>query len=263
MEKVVKCTIATSTAMLCEMAKLKSQQKYLEATQSTVLLPTSLDDKENALLTETQALQEDLSESFKHFKLLHKQDYNDLADATKTFRNTMITSNGIDQFDTKDYRDQVVYIDRRFRDYLKRNSLELKYLKETHCGHMNEINSMAISLNKFDKINPTIRSFVMMKQAARQPLSTCDNQDIQNFTNFLQEHSNGHCGSWLNEEHCIFIKFKNKYKHNLDACFGAIQAQLTGNSNIIITIIMLFILLVVLIKLRLYVTKSIDSYFIS
>lgn len=223
--------IVSSTGFLCEIAKLKSQQKYLEATQSPLEFK-GLSDKEKFIVSEAIDVKSQLDTTFMTYKDQRKIDLSELANCIKDFKDRMMTIDGIHKFNTKEYRDQIIYIDQTFRQMLTDNITELNKLKTEFTAIQDSLSpSTAAMLHDCQKMVPSsmyyATSMAIMKHAAAKPIQKCDNDDCKNFFDFLRIH-HGHSGSWLDEEHYLFVKIKNKYRDNLDRIILAVRDVLSG-----------------------------------
>lgn len=212
----------TSTSLLCELSRLKSQQNYLENTQPSLILELPEDDAkfEKDILVEIERLQIELQENFKNLKINAKYDSGDIQESLTDFKNNMLTDQSLKTTNVIKYRETVIAIDRKISD----RSIELKINLEKLKAEQKEIESSMlpceIILQDIPKPNFKISQDVK-KSFSNKSISETDCLEVKIFDKFLLGYG-GHTGGWNDEEHCIFLKYKNKYKSNMDriiACF--------------------------------------------
>lgn len=70
-----------------------------------------------------------------------------------------------------------------------------------------------------------------MRRAQSAPIDKSDCDDVRRFDRYLKEHS-GHTGGWIEEEHLLFIKMKNKHSNNIEQICAAFEAFLIGKNRL-------------------------------
>lgn len=206
------------TPTLNEFNKLKSQQKYLEATQKLLDFGKKCRDasSDQHLTIELNNIKEQLLTETDRFKNLKYTDIEELVSILRHFKDTMLNKEGLQQFDTKQYRDQVIYIDQKFREMLHLNTVCLTDLKRQYADIEARLLPADVFLREI-KMNSSafvpIHHTSIMRQVATKPADREDNADVKKFLDYLVA-NNGHCGGWMDEEHNLFLKLKKKYGDN-------------------------------------------------
>ncbi|XP_031627124.1 coiled-coil domain-containing protein 112 [Contarinia nasturtii] len=222
----------TATHLLGELTKLKTQQKYLEATQAT-LKPISHTPSEASELNDLECLkiEQDLNASSLTDKMKH--DTFRLKDSVRNFRNEMLNVDSLCKFNTKQYREKIEVIDQRQRELDANNREQLKKLKIEYCNIESELTALMKNLDLLAKM-PTIKNKVNatmnMRRVQSAPIDRSDLDDVQRFDRYLKEH-NGHTGGWIQEEHLLFVKLKNKHNNNIEHICTAFHAFLVDKSE--------------------------------
>lgn len=211
----------SATAVLCELIKLKSQQKYLESTQLPIHL-NELNLEDIASLAEINNLQGQLKDKLPIFKLNLKNELEAVLSSISSLQSIVVDPNNILQYDTKEYRDRIVLIDQTFRKILQTNIERLSQLKKEFCELETTVLPANYLLNESTKICPGPSLFNVTSKGLLQPIEKDDNIDIKKFDDFLAA-NNGHTGGWNDEEHFLFLKLKTKYKENIDQIIMSIQ----------------------------------------
>lgn len=220
-------TKLSTTAIVCELVKLKSQQKYLESTQLPIHLnELSLEDV--TTLTEINNLQEQLKNRIPTFKLNLTNELEAVSSTISSFKSIITNPDNILQYHTKEYRDRIILIDLSFRKILQSNIEQLKMLKEEFCDLETKVLPGNNLLNETIKICPSLTN--LTGKGMLKPIDKDDNVDIKKFDDFLVA-NNGHTGGWNDEEHFLFLKLKTKYKENIDQIVMSIKHITGGTLN--------------------------------
>lgn len=219
----------SSVGVMCEMTKLKAQQRYLEATQSSLDIYHKLSDKDASMFMEAHLLKTDLDNNLAAFKDTLKFALEDYFTAIKSFSETMLNLNGIQKYNTNEYRDQIILVDKKFRDILTENTNQCKKLQMDY-GEL-EINAVPCPtlFHNYQKQCPKQVSN-RKSHINRMQGDGSDNYDVKKFLDFLTA-TNGHTGGWISEEHNLYVKLKNKYKTNIEQIIMSIQHILPGIIN--------------------------------
>lgn len=213
----------TTAAIVSELVKLKSQQKYLELSQLPIHL-NELSLEDITTLTEINNLQEQLKNRLPTFKLNLTNELETVSSTITSFKGIITNPDNILQYHTKEYRDRIIVIDQTFRKCLQNNIEQLKKLKEEFCDLETTILPENYLLNETIKICPSLTS--LTSKGHLKPIDKDDNVDIKKFDDFLVA-NNGHTGGWNDEEHFLFLKLKTKYKENIDQITMSIK-HITG-----------------------------------
>lgn len=226
----------SATKLLSEIKKLKSQQKYLEATQ-TVLKPVTGTANEMAELDTLDCMKIEQDLNVDAFTEKLKYDAFHIRDLITAFQSEMMNKDGLQKFNTKQYRERIEDIDQRLQNYTTRNQQQLKQLKLEYCAIESELLPLMNNLDLLQK-STTISAFgrklnaqssMSMRRAVSAPIDRTDSDDIRRFDRYLKEH-NGHNGGWIDEEHLLFVKMKNKYKDDVEQIFNAFRVFYVGMS---------------------------------
>lgn len=221
----------SATHLLNELTKLKTQQKYLEATQMT-LKPISQNPAELNELNELECLkiEQDLNLAALVDKLKH--DSFRIRDLVREFRCEMLNEESLCKFNTKQYRERIEMIDQQQRELEKKNVELLKQLKLEYCNIEDEIIPLMNNLDFLQK-SSTIRNKITafnVRRAQSAPIDRSDCDDVRRFDRFLKEHD-GHTGGWIQEEHLLFVKMKNKHNNDIGQIYAGFKAFLIGKST--------------------------------
>lgn len=221
----------SATHLLGELTKLKTQQKYLEATQVT-LKPVSNTPSEASELNDFECLkiEQDLNTAAITDKLKH--DAFRLRDMVKEFRSEMLNVDSLCKFNTKQYRERIEIIDQQQRELDAKNLDQLKKLKMEYCKIESELLPLMNNLDLVEKM-PTIKnkiSALNMRRVQSASIEKTDSDVVRRFDKYLKEH-NGHTGGWIQEEHLLFVKLKNKHNNSIEQICEAFQAFLVGKNN--------------------------------
>lgn len=225
---------STPTSIVRELMKLKSQQKYLEGTQVslTIFDWKNLSTEEQLDLREIDNIKNDMDSQFPLYELKIKNSLENVNEIIKTFRNTMLTNESIQKYNTKEYRDKIIDIENIIKSVVMVNLNEIINLKNNHY-HLEESllpinNNVAILLDCKKLSSSTINPFIYKRTIKQSIIEKFDNNDIKEFDKFIK--MNGHCGGWIDEEHNLFIKLKQKYKINLERIIIVMQKTLPNKS---------------------------------
>lgn len=146
----------SATYLMNELTKLKTQLKYLEATQMT-LKPVSHLPSELNELNELECLkiEQDLNLVTLEDKLKH--DAFRLHDLVKDVRCEMLSVDGLCKFNTKQYRERIEVIDQLQRELESKNAQQLNTLKSEYCQIEDELLPLMNNLDLMQK-TPTIKN---------------------------------------------------------------------------------------------------------
>lgn len=222
----------SATALLSELTKLKSQQKYLEATQM-ILKPVSQTATEAAELDTLDCMKIESELNVAAFTEKLKYDAVHIRNLIANFRDEMLNKDSLCKFNTKQYRERIEDIDQRLRGLEMKNQQQLKQLKLEYCHVECEILPLINGLDLLQRspMNITIgrkmNSAMNMRRAVSAPIDKTDSEDIRRFDRFVKEH-NGHTGGWIDEEHALYVKMKNKYKNNVAQISDAFRVFFVG-----------------------------------
>lgn len=212
---------SSSTAIVCELAKLKSQQKYLESSQLPIQL-RDLSVEDTVALAEINNLRDELHKNILTFKLNLKNELETVKSTIQSFKNIMSNPDYIHMYNTKEYRDRIIFIDQTFRNGLQKNVEHLSLLKGEYCDLESTVLPANYLLNETLKVCPSFTHCINgLKLIDKE-----DNVDVKNFYEFLVA-NNGHSGGWNDEEHFLYLKLKTKYKDNIDQIVMSIK-HVTG-----------------------------------
>lgn len=219
-----------ATAILSEIIKLKSQQKYLDASQAT-LNPHKYNAKdEMAQINDAENLKTELDINLSTFvRDIHSETIHTMTQL-KEFKDIMLKPVSEQQYNIKQYRDKLFQLDRMMREADERNAMELKRLRIEYSKMEEELIILAKEnlLRQHRKsLNGKQNGVTMMRMAVSAPIDRNDNDDIKQFDRFVNEHG-GHTGDWGDEEHHLFIKLRTKYKSNIERICMELQMVLTG-----------------------------------
>lgn len=222
----------SATNLLSELTKLKSQQKYLEATQM-ILKPVSHTATEAAELDtlDFMKIEQDLNVSAFTDKL--KYDTAHIRDIIEEFRCEMLNKESLCKFNTKQYRERIEEIDQRLRHLEMKNQQQLKQLKMEYCNIESDILPLMNGLDLLQKtpvngsIGHKLNAHSTLRRAVSAPIDKTDSEDVRRFDRFLKEHD-GHTGGWIEEEHLLYVKMKNKYKDNIDQICNGFRVFYVG-----------------------------------
>lgn len=219
----------SSTHLLNELNKLKTQQKYAEATQM-ILKPVSHMPSELSELNELECfkIEQDLNLVAVEDRL--KYDTFRLRDSIRDVHCEMLNADGLCKFNAKQYRERIQAIDQQQRELEIKNSKQLNCLKLEYSSIESELQPLMANLDLLQR-TPTIKNKVnvisVLRRAQSAPIDKHDCDDVRRFDRYLKEH-NGHTGGWIDEEHLFFIKMKNKYGGSIEEICGAFKAFLIG-----------------------------------
>lgn len=217
----------SATNLLNELAKLRTQQKYLETTQAQ-LKPISQTQSEYAELNDIECLKIEQNLNLVAFADKIKYDTLHIRDTIDAFRTEMLHETGLHQFHTKQYREQIELIDQQLRDMDTMNCEQVKRLKLEYCDIESELLPLMANLDFMEKLivpsaigrKASTDVALSMRRVHSAPIDRTDLDDIRQFDRFVVEH-HGHSGGWNSEEHALFVKMRNKCKTNIEEmCLG-------------------------------------------
>lgn len=222
----------SATNLLSELTKLKAQQKYLEATQ-VLLKPHSQTATEAAELDtlDCMKIEHELNVATVTEKLKH--DAIHVRDLVANFRCEMVNKDGLCKFNTKQYRERIEDIDQRLRNVTTQNQQQLKQLKLEYCNIESDVLPLMHNLDLIQNssananLGRKLSAQSTLRRAVSAPIEKNDSDDVRRFDRFLKEH-NGHTGGWIDEEHLLYVKMKNKYKDNLEQICNAFRVYFVG-----------------------------------
>lgn len=219
----------SATHLLSELNKLRTQQKYLEATQMT-LKPVSQTPSELNDLNELECLKIEQELNLATLEERLKHDTFRLHDLIRNVHCEMLNDNGLCRFNAKQYRERIQAIDQQQRELEVKNSKQLTGLKVEYSSIETELGPLMANLDLLQR-TPTIKNKInaisVLRRAQSAPIDKSDCDDVRRFDRYVKEH-NGHTGGWIDEEHLFFIKMKNKYNGNIAQIFAAFKTFLIG-----------------------------------
>lgn len=219
----------SATHLLNELNKLRTQQKYLEATQMT-LKPLSQVSSELNDLNELECLKIEQDLNLMTFEDRLKHDTFRLHDLIKHVHSEMLSDNGLCKFNAKQYRERIQAIDQQQRELEAKNSKQLTGLKLELSSIENDLRPLMTNLDLLQR-TPTIKNKMnaisVLRRAQSAPIDKSDCDDVRCFDRFIKEH-HGHTGGWIDEEHLFFIKMKNRYNGNTEQICTAFKTFLIG-----------------------------------
>lgn len=222
----------SSTHLLNELNKLKTQQKYMEATQM-ILKPVSHMPSELNELNELECLKIEQDLNLVTLEDRLKYDAFRLRDLICDIHCEMLNANGLCKFNAKQYRERIQAIDQHQREFEIKNLKQLNCLKLEYSSIENELQPLMTNLDLLQRMPTTIKNKAnvinVLRRAQSAPIDKSDCDDVRRFDRYLKEHG-GHTGGWIDEEHLFFIKMKNKYNGSIEQICGAFKAFLIGKS---------------------------------
>lgn len=227
----------SATNLLSELTKLKSQQKYLEATQ-LILKPVSQTTTEAAELQTLDCTKIEHELNVAAFTDKLKYDAIHVRHLIDDFRVEMLNKDGLCKFNTKQYRERIENIDQRLRNVAVKNQQQLKQLKLEYCNIESDVLPLMHNLDLIQNssVNTNLGRKLSAQSALRRavsaPIEKNDSDDVRLFDRFLKEH-NGHTGGWTDEEHLLYVKMKNKYKDNSEQICNAFRVYFVGMFSIL------------------------------
>lgn len=234
MQKVAKKLSATN--FLCELTKLKTQQKYLEATQIP-LKSHNCSPTESIELNELETMKTEQEMNWTTFVQKLKYDTSHAKDLLNEFHNEMMNKESLCKFSTKQYRERIQLIDQQLRDVETKNMQRLKQLKLEYCNIESELLPI---MNKLDlmqtlqtpsaigrRASAYAAKMNVQRRTMSAPIEKNGSDDVRKFDKYLLEH-NGHTGGWIDEEHHLFVKLKNKYRTNIEQICSAFKVFYVG-----------------------------------
>lgn len=222
----------SATNLLSELTKLKSQQKYLEATQVT-LKPVSQTATEAAELDALDYLKIEHELHIAAFTDKLKYDAIHVRDLIEDFRREMLNKDGLCNFNTKQYRERIEDIDQRLRNVAVKNQQQLKQLKLEYCNIESDVLPLMHNLDLIQNssananLGRKLSAQSTLRRAVSAPIEKNDSDDVRRFDRFLKEF-NGHTGGWIDEEHLLYVKMKNKFKDNLEQICNTFRIYFVG-----------------------------------
>lgn len=227
----------SATNLLSELKKLKSQQKYLEATQ-VILKPVSQTAAEAAELETLDYMKIEHELNVAAFTDKLKYDAIHVRQLIEDFRVEMLNKDGLCKFNTKQYREKIENIDQRLRNLDVKMHQQLKQLKLEYCNIESDVLPLMHNLDLIQNSSANINlarklsAQSALRRAVSAPIEKNDSDDVRRFDRFLKEH-NGHTGGWIDEEHLLYVKMKNKYMDNLEQICNAFRVYFVGMFSIL------------------------------
>lgn len=220
-----------AVAILAEIMKLKSQQKYLEASQMTMNARTYVAPDEISQINELENLKVELEINLSTFERETRGQTARALDQMKTFGETMLKPSSLQQYNTRQYREQVLQVDRTLREACERNADDLKRLHDEYIDIEDELQALSNGnlMRQPQKVAPAAAKCRAMtiRQAMSAPIDRIDNEDVKQFERFVGE-TGGHSAGWCDEEHKLFTKLRSKYKNNVERICAELMPVLTG-----------------------------------
>lgn len=223
---------ATPTAIITELIKLKSQQKYLDANQITLnphKCPTT--KEEMSQLNEVENLKTELEINLSAFSRNKWQEIGYAVANLKHFTETALSPANVAQLNMKQYRNEILLIDRLLREACQQNADELAQLRKEFMTIEDELMPILANVNLLRQHEKSLsgnwRGALTIRNAISAPIERIDSDDVRQFDRFVCEHG-GHTGEWGDEAHQLFVKLRLKYKSNVDRICMELQPMLTG-----------------------------------
>lgn len=231
----------TSTGVICELAKTKSQEHYLYGVQSKAFLDLDLTsdddaDTEKRLLA---AIELQLVESPEQFHKDKQSVQQGVVHLNEKIQRLHVMADDVQKYDIKTYRSCVLDVENTITDLHNNNQLRLSRLK---CDHMDilaalpEPSDLLREETKFmQRRRPPLPSTQAAARTRRKTaevgedtaMASCDYREVKEFDRFLQNRG-GHTGGWNDEQHSIYLGLRARYRNNLDRVEETFREILPG-----------------------------------
>lgn len=218
----------TPTSLLCELARLKSQQFYLEKTQNDLNLNFNENEDniiEKSLLCDIEKLKLNLTDKYYSDQEEVKYATKNIFEELTNFESNMLNTDSLLSVNVNSYREKVVALDNCLTDILKGVNIKLEMLKNCYTEVHSALPPTTVLLRDIQKYH--VSKYKAIQNASTKPIPEEACKDVKLFDKFLIS-CGGQTGFWEDEEHCIYLKYKNKYKDNLDRIIECINAVIPG-----------------------------------
>lgn len=229
----------TPTSILCELTRLKSQQNFLEKTQTVKIQNLDVDANyqehdEKCLLLEIEKLHDSFKTEFPMTRIEAKNKITDLFENITNFETHMMSTDCLKNVHVITYREEVIKMNNTLSDYSKSTALQNELLKAIYKDIESALPSAEILLKDIPK--HTIKKHKTIQEAIKNPISAFACAEVKEFDKYLLT-CGGYTGSWKEEEHNIYIKFKNKFKSNIDRIIECVNLVLPGKIILLVIIV--------------------------
>lgn len=217
----------SATALLGELTKLRSQQKYLDAVGGSggVGLEHTIASSHSSSVgggDDIRQLRASLEDEFRQFR---RTAHENLADCRRQLQEFVrmqsgATDSGVQRLDMRSVRDEVVRLDRLIDNL--RTASDTGRLRDEYAALLATMPAIsdALLLNEMPvkawpsgrPAAPTATSASLAARGSRmhqQNSSAGENRDVRRFLDLLAGHG-GHTGGWSDAEHQLYVRVKAK-----------------------------------------------------
>lgn len=223
---------ARPSAVITELIKLKSQQKYLDANQVTLNPHKCRTAKEDvAQINELENLKTELEINFAAFCRAKERSTGHAVANVKEFIGTALTPAHLEQLNMKQYRSQVLSVDRLLRETSQQTAGELVELRAEFTIMEDKLASTmanGILLRQHEQLlSGNWRAACTMRHAISAPIERVDSDEVRQFDRFAAE-TGGRTGAWGDEAHQLFVKLRTRFRNDVDRICVELGPMLTG-----------------------------------
>lgn len=220
----------TATAILTELNKLKSQQKYLDANQIALNPLKSNSHEEMSQINDVENLKTELDLNLAAFVEDMRGGSGHALDALTDFQRTMMTVASMQQCQVKEYRAKILLVDRLLREQGERCAVEVQRLRHVFTATEVELAALCEGQNLLRQHEQRLsgnRRTLSVRHAVSAPIDRVDSDEVRQFDRFVAD-AGGHGGGWGDEEHQLFVKMKARFRENVDRIWQELRPMLTG-----------------------------------
>lgn len=220
----------SATSILTELIKLKSQQKYLDASQITLNPQKSNSNEEMAQINDVENLKTELEINLAAFIDSMHNNTGYAMHQLREFQRTMMNSASIQQCQMKEYREKLLLLDRLLREMTEHNANEMNRLRQEFMATEGELAVLTEDPNFLRQHERSLSSSwrtLTVKRAVAAPIERADSDNVRQFDRFVVD-AGGHCGGWAEEEHKLFVKTRLRFKNNIERICQELQPILIG-----------------------------------
>lgn len=209
----------TPTSVLCEFTKLRSQQKLLESGRSQY--------DANWPTPDIPSIRQELDQTFAEHRSAKWSEVQNISDTMRSFREQMLSPNGLRTHKTIEFREEVLRVDGLLRETMAKNSAEMIELSEQQACmcQEEEVTKMEVLLSTSSPLH--VNSLRKKTVGDIGALCRQDNEEVRRFFDFVVRHG-GHSGGWSAEEHQRFVRLKSKYGTNVKLIVASILKENNG-----------------------------------
>ncbi|XP_069672123.1 coiled-coil domain-containing protein 112-like isoform X2 [Periplaneta americana] len=207
-----KCRIdeMSKSAFIARATRLKMQQEHLDKAQLNAV--KSMKCLEQHIVHEIVQMYKDTEKQRLQENLQLRQTLSLVLHSLKELKSDVGNEDKLRHLDIEHYRSKVFELEKKIRTFNEASDNRFQKLIEEEWALSNEIQMLEHKYNWSQDINTSMLK-PPVRSSSKSYTSNNDNtrEEVSAFQNFLRE-TGGHTGGWDEDDHLLFLRFRNKHK---------------------------------------------------